>query len=225
MSLQFVVTGANRGIGYELARQLVHRGARVIATCRQPEAADALRELDVRLETLDIADADSTAAFARRLDGEAIDVLINNAGVGVDQATFETLDWDTVLRFFSTNAIGGMRLTQALLPNLRAGERKLIVNMTSRMGSIEDNTSGGSYAYRASKCALNMMTRSLSLDLRREGFTCLVLHPGWVATRMGGNSAPLSPQESASRMLELITELTHRDNGRFLDYRGESIPW
>lgn len=225
MSHLFVVTGANRGLGYELARQLSHRGERVIATCRDPESAELLRELDVRVERLDVADSASVAAFVSRLGGEAVDVLVNNAGVGVDKASFEEVDWDEVVRFFAVNAAGTMRLTQALLPHLRRGARKVIVSMTSRMGSIEDNTSGGSYAYRASKCALNMMNRSLSIDLRREGFTCIVLHPGWVATRMGGNSAPLSPQESASRMLELIAELTHRDNGKFLDYKGEILPW
>ena len=225
MSQTIVVTGANRGLGLEFTRQLSLRGERVVAACRNPGAAGELRKLDVSVEELDTADAASVAAFVRRLGGEAVDVLVNNAGQGVGQRGIDGIDWDEVERLFTVNAVGPMRLAQALLPHLRRGERKLVANITSRMGSIEDNTSGGAYAYRASKAALNMMNKSLAIDLLPERFTCVVLHPGWVATRMGGDTAPVSPADSVAGMLHLIDGFTPADTGTFVDYTGEPIPW
>ena len=221
----FLVTGANRGIGLELARQLAARGERVIATARDPEKARELRQLDTRVEALDVADEASVRAFAGRLEGQPVDVLVNNAGVGVGRGELGALDMDELRRCFEVNTLGALRVTQALLENVRAGERKVVANVTSKMGSIADNTSGGSYAYRASKCALNMVTKSLSVDLARDGVTCVVLHPGWVKTDMGGSSAPLSVEESARGLLEVIDGLTPEKTGEFFDYSGETIPW
>ncbi len=225
MSRCVVVTGANRGLGLEFARQLAARGDRVIATARDPEAAVELSKLPVRRERLDVADGASVAAFAAALGGEAVDVLINNAGRGGMRDDFEKLDWDRIGSFFETNSIGPMRVTQALLPHLRRGKGRLVASITSRMGSIDDNSSGGAYGYRASKAALNMFNRSLAHDLAREGFTCVVLHPGWVRTDMGGAGAPLEPPESVAGMLRVLDGLKPGDSGRFINHDGTAIPW
>jgi NAD(P)-dependent dehydrogenase (short-subunit alcohol dehydrogenase family) len=219
----WLVTGANRGLGLEWTRQLVARGEGVIATARERSAE--LDRLGARVETLDVADASSVSRLAESLDGLALDVLVNNAGRGGAGATLDKLDWADVAATFEVNAIGPMRMTQALLPNLRAGSRKLVAHVTSRMGSIADNSSGGYYAYRASKAALNMMNKSLSIDLARGGFTCVVLHPGWVQTDMGGAGAPLTPRESVAGMLAVLDGLGPSDTGRFLDHDGQTIPW
>jgi NAD(P)-dependent dehydrogenase (short-subunit alcohol dehydrogenase family) len=225
VSLTHIVTGANRGIGLELVRRLAARGDEVIATARRPDAADALRATGARVEALDVADDASVARLAANLGDTAVDVLVNNAGQGVGRSALGSLDMDELRRLFEVNALGPLKVTRALLPMLRRGNRKLIANITSRMGSIADNTSGGSYAYRTSKTALNMIHKSLSLDLAAEGFTCVVLHPGWVRTDMGGAGAPLSVGDSVAGMLRVLDELSPSDNGRFLAFDGEELPW
>ena len=151
MALDVLITGANRGVGLEIARQMSQRGDRVVATARNPDAADELRSLDVRVEPLDVTNADQVGGLAAALEPGALDVLVNNAGVGVRGRPLGDLDFDKMLRFFDTNAVGAMRVTEALLPHLRRGKARKVMHLTSRMGSISDNTSGGSYAYRASK--------------------------------------------------------------------------
>ena len=220
-----VLTGANRGLGLEFARQLVARGDRVIATARHPEEASELRRLDVRVEPLDVSDPGSVKSFAAAIAGQPVDVLINNSGKGGGRDPFEKTDWADVATFFEVNAIGPMRVAQALLPNLHLGKRRLIASVTSRMGSIDDNTSGGAYGYRASKSALNMFNKSLSIDLAREGFTCVVLHPGWVRTDMGGAAAPLEPPESIAGMLKVLDDATPTDSGHFFGHDGKIVPW
>ncbi|MGD8329140.1 MAG: SDR family oxidoreductase [Acidobacteriota bacterium] len=225
MGKTYVVTACNRGLGLEFARQLSARGDRVIATARDPEAASALNKLDVQVEPLDVADADSVARFAAALGDEPIDVLINNAGVGVRSRPLEQVDLEGMSHFFEVNTVGALRVTRALLEGLRSGADKKIVNITSRMGSIEDNSSGGAYEYRASKAALNMVTKSLALDFGGEGFVCVVMHPGWVQTDMGGSSAPVEVEDSISGMLRIIDRLDQDFNGDFLDFTGASLPW
>lgn len=225
MSPTLVVTGANRGIGLELARQARSRGARVIATARRPMDAPELTALGVRVEALDVADPASVKRFARALGGLPVDTLINNAGIGGGSAPLAELDPETLLDTFRVNTLGPLRVTQALLPNLRAGRDRRIVQITSLMGSIADNSSGGSYGYRASKAALNMVTKSLSIDLAGEGFVCAALHPGWVRTAMGGSNAPLSVEESVAGLLLVIDGLTLEQTGAFLDFDGETLPW
>jgi NAD(P)-dependent dehydrogenase (short-subunit alcohol dehydrogenase family) len=220
-----LITGANRGIGLEYARRFEAKGYTVIGTARQPDEATELKALGVRVEALDVTDAASVSALARRLDGVPIDVLINNAGIG-DRGDTDVLATDLALfeRTLAVNTIGPLRVTQALLPNLRAGKRKHIVNMSSRLGSIALNN--GSYpAYRASKAALNQVNRSLSIDLGKQGFVVVVVHPGWVRTELGGTEAPLLPDESVRGLVALIERLAASDNGRFYDYLGAEIPW
>jgi NAD(P)-dependent dehydrogenase (short-subunit alcohol dehydrogenase family) len=225
MGLDILITGANRGIGLEFARQLAARGDRVVATCRNPEAAEELAGLPVEVAALDVSDAASVAQVATGLAKRPLDVLINCAGVGVRHRPLGEIDFDQVEHFYRVNAMGPLRLTEALLPALRRGERRLVANLTSRMGSIADNTSSGSYGYRASKAGLNAMTKSLAIDLADESFTCVVLHPGWVQTAMGGPNATVSVEQSVAGMLHVLDGLETKDTAGFFDYTGEELPW
>jgi len=220
-----VVTGANRGLGLELCRQLKSAGATVIGTARDPQSAIDLRALEGRVEALDVADSDSVAAFADRLGDSSVDILINNAGVGGAGEGISKLDMEDVAAKFSVNTLGAMRVTQALMPHLRRGKARKIAHVTSRMGSINDNGEGGYYGYRISKAALNMFNRSLAVELVGQGFVCVVLHPGWVRTQMGGSSAPQTPEESARGILRIIGRLRRQDTGRFFDHKGTEIAW
>ena len=225
MSLDVLITGANRGIGLELARQMQARGDHVIAACRNPAAAEELNALGVRVEELDVTDGRSVSRVAEVLHEVGLDVLINNAGVGVRSQPLGETDYEQFSRFVDVNTLGPLRVVEAMLPALRRGQRKLIANMTSRMGSIGDNTSGGSYAYRASKSALNMVTRTLALDLAGEGVTCVVLHPGWVQTSMGGQAAPTTVEDSVAGLLRVIDGAGSTESGEFFDFSGQHLPW
>lgn len=220
-----VVTGANRGIGLELARQLAARGDRVLGTARRPDEAPALCAVAARVLPLDQTDAASVAALAASLEDEAVDVLVNNAGAGGGRTPFAELDWDLVASLFATNAIGPLRVTQALLPALRRGGRRLVASIGSDLGSLARNESGGAFGYRASKAALNMLNRSLAHELAPERFSCVVIHPGWVRTDMGGAEAPLAVEDSVAGLLRVIDGLGPSDTGRFLDHHGRTIPW
>jgi NAD(P)-dependent dehydrogenase (short-subunit alcohol dehydrogenase family) len=223
--LTVVITGANRGLGLEFARQLQAGGAIVIGTARRPEAATELKSLGVRVEQLDVADPASVEALAVSLGDLAVDVLLNNAGIFPSREGIESVDPDEVLRVYEVNTVGPLRVTQALLPGLRRGQRKLIMNMSSGLGSIAGNEGGGSIGYRESKSALNMFTRSLASELSGDGFICIAMSPGWVRTDMGGESAPLSPEDSVNGMLSVLAGTEVGDSGRFLDYRGEELEW
>ncbi len=224
-ALTVLITGANRGLGLEFARQFSAAGSNVIGTARHPDEAEELKSLGVRVEKLDVTDSESVARLAAILGDEPVDILINNAGIGGRELSIDGLDVDALDRFFQVNTLGPMRVTQALLPALRKGDRKLVVNITSMLGSLERNTWGGAYGYRESKAALNMFTRSLAIELKDDGFTCIVMNPGWVRTRMGGTNARLSPQESISAMIGVIDKLTPQDTGQFFSYTGERQPW
>ena len=223
--LTVVITGANRGLGLEFARQFKAAGAEVIGTARRPEAADDLRGLGVRVEQLDVTDPESVARLAASIGDGAVDILINNAGIGNREQSIKGLDIDHADRVFQVNCLGPMRVTQALLPALHRGDRKLIVNITSRLSSLELNRRGGYYGYRESKAALNMFTRSLAAELKPKGFVCVVMNPGWVRTDLGGPRAPLSPQQSIRGMIGVIERLTTDDSGRFFNHGGEELPW
>jgi NAD(P)-dependent dehydrogenase (short-subunit alcohol dehydrogenase family) len=224
-SMTVLVTGANRGIGLELARQLRARGHQVIGTARNVQDATELKETGAVVVQLDVADSNSVRAMAKELEGQKIDLLINNAGIsGHNAGSFAETDFDQLGTIFDVNSLGPMRVTQALLPNLLAGNGKTVVQISSVMGSIANN-SGGYYGYRASKTALNMLNKSLALELADMGITCMVLHPGWVQTRMGGAEAAITPQVSVSGMMQVIADLSPEDSGRFLDYQGNELPW
>ncbi len=225
MTQTWLITGSNRGIGLELARQIQARGDTVIATCRDPESATSLRELGIKVEKLDVANGRSVLSLAENLTGTPIDVLVNNAGIGGGGQGLAVLDFERLTECFETNSVGPLRVTSALLPNLRAGQRRVVANITSRMGSVADNTSGGYYAYRMSKAALNMANRSMAHELGEARIISVVFHPGWVHTDMGGAHAPLSVEQSVRGLLEVIDKLTLEDSGGFFDHAGETIPW
>ncbi len=221
----WLVTGANRGIGLEFARQLTARGERVIGSARQPERANELAETGARVVSLDIGDDASVAALARSLAGEAIDVLVLSAAVGEAGPPVENLVAADVLRTVNVNAVGAVRMVAAFLPNLRAGKRRTIAALSSGLASLERNADGGWIAYRMGKAALNMFIRSAAAELARDRFTCVVIDPGWVRTAMGGPGAQLTTDASVGAMLTVLDRLRPSDNGRFLDRRGRDVPW
>ncbi|HVK86758.1 MAG TPA: SDR family oxidoreductase [Kofleriaceae bacterium] len=228
--MRVVVTGANRGIGLELARQLARRGDQVEAGVRDPSAAGELAgQPGVRVHALDVADAGSVKAFAAAVGSAPIDMVFNVAGVIAKASGLGQLAEDLTLaeaaRVFDVNALGALRVTIALLPAVRKGTAKKLVHVTSGMGSIEDNKSGGAYAYRMAKVALNMMSRSLSVDLRADGITSVVINPGWVKTDMGGASAPTPVAESVAGILREVDRATLADSGEFLNWKGNRYPW
>ena len=218
----YLITGANRGIGYEYCRQLNERGDTVIAVCRS--ASEELKQLGVRVEEkIDITSDASVTDLRDRLGDTAIDGLINNAGI-VKRVTLEDLDFESIREQFEVNALGPLRVTHALLPLLKAGSK--IVLMTSRMGSIADNTSGSSYGYRMSKVALSMAGKSLAHDLKPRGIAVAILHPGLVQTRMTNfTSSGITPEESVKGLLARIDELTLENTGTFWHANGEVLPW
>jgi NAD(P)-dependent dehydrogenase (short-subunit alcohol dehydrogenase family) len=229
--MRVVVTGANRGIGLEFARQYAARGDEVEAGARDPGRATGLHALAaqhpgrVRVHALDVTDDASVRGFATALGDRGVDVLINNAGVMGRMLGIDDLDFDDLLHTYAVNAVGPLRVTQALLPHLRRGTGKRIAHLTSGMASIGDNTSGGAYAYRMSKVALNMASRCLAIELRDEGIVSAVFNPGWVRTDMGGPGAPTAVEDSVARLVARIDALTLADSGKFLDHRGREWPW
>jgi len=219
------VTGASRGLGLEFVRQYQAAGWNVTAGCREPSKAPDLAALGVETVQLDLSDRNSIARAADSLAGRSFDVLLNNAGVygeGQQFGHLSELEWERVLH---VNAIAPLKMAEAFLPHVLAGQRKLMVFLTSRMGSIADNTSGGSYIYRSSKAALNAAVKSLSIDLAPRGVTTLLLHPGWVKTDMGGPNATLIPADSIEGMRHRIDEVRPGQNLKFLDYTGQDLPW
>ena len=220
-----LITGANRGLGLEFAKQYSAEGWTVIGTARRPEAADALNALDVRVLQLDVTDPDSVANLAAELNGEAIDLLINNAGILPRANSVSDLDIDSFELVLAVNTTGPVRVTQALLPHVKRSDGKKIIHITSQLGSIGNNANGGFYGYRESKAALNMFNRSLAAELRSQNITCVVIHPGWVQTDMGGPNATLTPPVSVAGMRKVIAAVGTADSGSFLDYAGEQLPW
>ena len=216
----YLITGANRGIGLELTRQLVARGESVIATCRH--GSPELAALEVRVEDgVDVADDDSVAALAARMGNQPIDVLINNAGI-LQSGGLDSLNVDSIRRQFEVNSLGPLRVTRALLENLRPGSRVAI--LTSLMGSMGDNGSGGSYGYRMSKAAVNAAGVSLAHDLRSREIAVAILHPGWVSTEMTGGSG-MPAAESVRGLVERIDQLTLENSGTFWHADGRVLPW
>lgn len=218
----YLITGANRGIGLEYCRQLKELGNNVIAVCRT--ASEELKNLDVSIETnVDITSDTDVLSLIKRLDRKPIDVLINNAGI-LERVSLESLDVNSIHRQFKVNALAPLRLTRAILPNLRTGAK--IIMMTSRMGSIEDNTTGGSYGYRMSKVALSMAGKSLSQDLKSRNIAVAILHPGLVKTQMTNfNQSGITPEESVRGLIARIDELNLENTGTFWHSNGEILPW
>jgi NAD(P)-dependent dehydrogenase (short-subunit alcohol dehydrogenase family) len=227
-----LITGANRGLGIEFARQSLADGWQVYAACRDPISASELRRLadesghKLRILVLDVTELASVKAAAAELDGKAIDLLLNNAGVmGVRGQTIGNLDYEAWAKVLDANTMGPKRVSEVFVDHVARSEGKLIVTLTSGMGSLADNTSGGSIAYRSSKAAVNMVMRSLAIDLAPRGITCVVVNPGWVRTDMGGPHAALTPAESVTRLRRLIETLGLAQSGKFFNYDGREYAW
>jgi len=226
------ITGANRGIGLEFTRQYLESGSRVIPTARNPDDATELYDLRSDFKSrlsvyqLDVTDDDSIEKTYEQVktDYDGIDVLINNAGIMGSKESFESLSDRDLRTVFETNCLGVFRVTQQFLPLVESASGKVIF-ITSLMGSIEDNGIGGSYPYRISKASLNMLGRTLSRDYADSGMKFLLLHPGWVKTRMGGEDAKITKEASVSGMRSVIDELDREMSGEFYNYEGEQKPW
>ena len=217
-----VVTGANRGIGLALATLCKQRGDQVIATCRQSSTELAALQVDV-VQGVDVATAEGVAALAKAVGNRPIDLLINNAGILVWGDSLEAPKFDDIERQFQVNALGPLRVTAALRKNLAPGSKVALV--TSRMGSIDDNTSGGAYGYRMSKAALNMAGKSMAEDLKASNVAVVILHPGMVKTEMTGDHGQVEPIDAARGLLARIDDTTLATTGRFLHANGQSLPW
>ena len=239
---RIMVTGANRGIGFEIVRQCIGRADRVVGTYRDEERSRKLLELANRMPErvtaikLDVRSADSIdacyARVAKLFDG--LDVLFNNSGVGADSLdsgspeahnALGKLNGGRILNILSVNSVAPLLVTQRFLPLLEEGKDPRVANISSVMGSIARRESGGCYSYCASKAALNMFSHVLAHDLKPRGVICVILHPGWVRTDMGGSGAPVGAKDSVSGMLKVVSGLKMRDTGKFFDYQGEELPW
>jgi NAD(P)-dependent dehydrogenase (short-subunit alcohol dehydrogenase family) len=223
------ITGANRGIGLGLARAFLAGGHSVIAAARHPDGSRELWELEAdfksrcRIVQLDVT-SDEDLARLPAAAPQPIDLLVNNAGILLDrEGEFAKADAEALLKSFAVNAVAPLRVAQRLLPALLAAPKPVAAFMSSRMGSLADNRTGGYYAYRMSKAALNMLTRSLAADFKQ--LTAVALHPGWVQTEMGGSGATTSIDESTAGLVKVLLGLTTKDSGRFLDFRGAEVPW
>ncbi|XP_030636695.1 uncharacterized protein LOC115817516 [Chanos chanos] len=244
-----LITGASRGLGLQMVKQLVEtteRPEKIIATARNPSAAQELLELSkshagihvVPLDVVSEASIDAASQEVASIVGaDGLNCLINNAAINIS-SDLKTVTRDTMMKTFESNTVAPLFVTKVFLPLLQTAaakgtgmgvHRAAIINISSILGSVQLNWGEGatfkSYAYRTSKSALNMVTRCLATDLESEGILCMALHPGWVRTDMGGAIAPLSPEESISSVLSVISALTEKHHGEFLDYSGNKLPW
>ena len=222
-----LITGASRGLGLEFTRQYAADGWRVIATCRDP-AASRLEEIDGALEVhaMDVTDHAGVETVAKTLKSDAIDLLLNNAGIyGPRPSSLGGIDYAAWEEVFRVNAMAPLMVSSAFVDHVARSELRLIVAITSDMGSVGRNDAGGAYVYRSSKAAANAVVKSLSVDVAPRGVTVVALHPGWVRTDMGGPSALVDVPDSVAGMRGVIAGLGAADNGRFFDYEGAEIPW
>ena len=221
--MNVVITGASRGIGLELTRQALDKGDQVLAAARDPKSSKGLTELEkkysgkLKLLAVDVS-SDGAAEQIAEATGPSVDVLINNAGIYLKNDSAQDF-----AKSFQVNSVAPLFVTKALLPKLRKFAAPRVVQITSLMGSIDDNGSGGSYAYRASKAALNMLNKCLAIE--NPWLTTIVMHPGWVKTDMGGSAAPTETEASVAGIWRVTRELKNSDSGKFFDFRGKNLPW
>lgn len=234
-----LITGANRGLGYEHARGYIARGDTVIACCRNPDTATQLIALGetaggrLRIEALNVLDPDDVARLAAKLKGQPIDILINNAGMfgrrgvpeGMAEQSLEGMDYDMWADMFALNVMAPFRMVSSLVDLIAASDRKVVVMMSSDMGSIAASKQGGAHAYRSSKAALNMLTKSLANDLAPRGVTIISMAPGWTRTDMGGAGGQWDVEESVRLQQKVIDGLGAADTGRFINLLNETVPW
>jgi len=226
-----LITGANRGIGLELTRQFAEDGWQVLACCRNPADAGQLQALGERnpaieLQALDVTNYQQMAALADQLGNRPIDILLSNAGIygtkGVGFGEVDAQEWRQVLE---VNTIAPLMLVQTFVEQVAASQQKLVAVISSKVGSIADNSSGGSYIYRSSKTAVNQVVKSLSIDLADRGISVISLHPGWVKTDLGGPNAEIGTDESVAGLKSILQSAGPAQSGQFIEYNGSSIPW
>jgi len=228
-----LITGANRGIGLEFARQYAADGWQVVACCRQPQQAEALNRLADQykdrfsIHRLDIRELTEIDQLSHKLQDLSIDILINNAGVypHAQNGEFGRISYDDWMEAFRVNTFAPLKMVEALVEQIARSQLKIVATITSKMGSIADNQRGGSYIYRSSKAAVNMVVKSLAIDLQPRGIIAVLLHPGWVQTDMGGRGALISTKQSVTGMKSILDRVTHSDTGKFIAYDGQHIPW
>ena len=224
-----LITGVNRGLGLEFTKQYAADGWDVLACCRHPQQATALQALasahpNIKIHNLDVANFAQIDALALQLKNEKIDVLINNAGV-YPHSTFGDTNYDDWAQAFKINAMATLKMAEAFVTHVTKSELKKIATITSKMGSLDDNTSGESYSYRSSKTAVNMVMKSLSIDLKPYGISVVTLHPGWVQTDMGGPNGLIDAHTSVTGLRQVIDGLSLDNTGRFIAYNGSEIAW
>ena len=228
-----LITGANRGIGLEFARQYAADGWQVVACCRQPQQAEALNRLADQykdrfsIHRLDVRELAEIDQLSHKLQDLSIDILINNAGVypHAQNGEFGRISYDDWMEAFRVNTFAPLKMVEALVEQIACSQLKIVATITSKMGSIVDNQRGGSYIYRSSKAAVNTVVKSLAIDLQPRGIIAVLLHPGWVQTDMGGRGALISTKQSVTGMKSILDRVTHSDTGKFIAYDGQHIPW
>ncbi len=227
-----LITGANRGLGLELCKQFLQSEWKVIATCRNPESATRLSVLKdkypklLSIHTLEVSNGDHINELKTQLGETPIDILFNNAGVyAAESAEFGSSDAVVWLDAFKVNVISPMKMMEVFVENVANSDRKIMANMSSKMGSIAETSTDGSIAYRSTKSALNMVIARVALDLKEKGIITLALHPGWVRTDMGGANADFSTEESAISLIKIMNNASIKDTGKFFDIDGSIIPW
>ena len=230
--MNILITGANRGIGLEMVRYSAQQGWRVFARCRNPHEAENLFNVaklsngQISVHIADMQELSTLQALSYELRNDPVDILINNAGIyGSDKNEFGAVDVESWLQTFQVNSIAPLKMVETFSEQLAMGKRKLVACMSSKMGSMADNGSGGSYIYRSSKAALNAVVKSLSVDLKAQGIITVALHPGWVKTHMGGPDAEITTSECVEQLFNNLSALSIDDSGRFIDLDGSDIPW
>lgn len=230
MSDTILITGANRGLGLTFIEHYAKTGALILACCRSPSEATELQQLakqntNIKIYQLDVSSQENIESLANELT-MPIDILINNAGMLDSESGLGSLSQEKLLKTFLVNSIAPIKIAESFTKHLAKSRRKLLVNISSSMGSIGENTSGGYYSYRASKAALNMLMKSAGIDLTPQGIKVLLLHPGWVKTRMGGEQAAIEPSESIAGMCKVIENYNPAPGEvRFYRYNGEIVSW
>ncbi len=224
-----LITGTNRGIGLEFTQQYAADGWNVITCCREPQSAGALQALantykNIEIVTLDVADFVQIDAVALQLKDHKIDVLINNAGVYPD-SSLGNLNYDDWASAFKINSMAPLKMVEAFMPHIVNSRLKKVATLSSKMGSIDDNSGGGSYIYRSSKTAVNMVMKSLAIDVKTNGVSVVTLHPGWVKTDMGGPNGLVNTQTSVTGLRKVIADLSLANSGKFIAYDGKEIAW
>lgn len=230
--MNILITGASRGIGLAMVNYCIEKNWRVFACCRHPFQAEKLLALaqlsknNVSVHVLDVSELATIQALAFELRNEKIDVLINNAGsYGSDKNSFGKVDVNSWQETFMINSIAPLKIAEAFIEQLNMGSEKVIACISSKMASMDDNDSGGSYIYRSSKAALNSVVKSMSIDLADNEIKCVALHPGWVKTDMGGPNAEITTRESVTKLFDIMLSLKPVDNGRFIDIDATTIKW